>query len=48
MAEVKAFDFDEILRQAFHEYMDEKLGSSIYRDDEFQTSKSFEKKIRTN
>ena len=45
MAEVKAFDFDEILRQAFHEYMDEKLGSSIYRDDEFQTSKSFEKKM---
>jgi hypothetical protein len=43
MAEVNICD--NILRQAFQEYMEEKLDSNIYRDESFSTSKSFEKKM---
>lgn len=34
-----------ILKQAFQEYMIERLKSDIYRDDSFKTSKSFDKKM---
>lgn len=37
--------YDDILRQAFHEYMDERIESDIYREDEFETSEAFEKKM---
>ncbi|MCH5299662.1 MAG: DUF4367 domain-containing protein [Ruminococcus sp.] len=37
--------YDDILRQAFCEYMDERLESDIYREEEFETSESFEKKM---
>lgn len=45
MERIKTIDYEEIFRQAFREYMDEKLDSKIYRDDEYKTSKSFEKKM---
>lgn len=37
--------YDNVLKQAFKEYMEERLDSDIYREDEFETSKSFEKKM---
>lgn len=37
--------YDNVLKQAFKEYMEESLDSDIYREDEFETSKAFEKKI---
>ena len=43
MVEIK--DYDSILKQAFREYMDNLLESDIYRDDEFETSVNFEKKM---
>jgi hypothetical protein len=36
---------DNILRQAFQEFMEEKLDSRIYSDESFSTSASFEKKM---
>ncbi len=41
----KAKNYDEILKCAFQEYVEERLESNIYRDDEFETSKNFEKKM---
>lgn len=37
--------YDNVLKQAFHEYMEEQLESDIYREDEFSTSEKFEKKM---
>lgn len=37
--------YEDALRQAFSEYMHERLCSNIYREDKFVTSKSFDKKM---
>lgn len=41
----KLNSYDNILEQAFNEYMKERLESGIYREDSFKTSESFEKKM---
>ena len=38
--------YDDILRQAFREYMDQRLESDICREDDFATSEAFEKKMK--
>lgn len=43
MAEISIYD--KKLKQAFREYMEERMESGIYREDEFKTSEKFEKKM---
>lgn len=38
-------NYDEILKTAINEYVEEKSESDVYCDDEFRTSDKFEKKI---
>ena len=37
---------ESILRAAFYEYLDERFESGIYRDDEFETSEKFNKRMK--
>lgn len=45
MIMTKNKNYDDILKTAINEYVEEKLESDVYRDDEFITSDKFEKRI---
>lgn len=45
MIMTKNKDYDEILKAAIKEYVEEKLESDVYCNNEFETSANFEKKI---